>query len=135
MSSGIIYNYEYLTGKEILPSNQQKIIEQTKFTYSSLGKSFEKQTTTIDDQGKKQIHALESFKSLKQKEVKPEETKPIMHDDCYIDKMAEIRKFSKQINFNGLRCIYKGESAPISFIGFKDPLHIFKCIYIMAINL
>ena len=29
------YNYEYLTGKEILPSNQQQIIEQAKFTYST----------------------------------------------------------------------------------------------------
>ena len=28
LSSGIIYKYEYLTGEDILPSNQQKIIEQ-----------------------------------------------------------------------------------------------------------
>ena len=28
--------YEYLTGEEILPSNQQKIIEQAKFNYSPL---------------------------------------------------------------------------------------------------
>ena len=45
--------YEYLTGKDILPSNQQQIIEQSKFTYSSLGKAFEKQIKTIEDQGKK----------------------------------------------------------------------------------
>ena len=31
-----IDKYEYLTGEEILPSNQQEIIEQAKFTYSSL---------------------------------------------------------------------------------------------------
>ena len=42
LSSGKIDKYEYLTGEEILPSNQQKIIEQAKFTYSSLGKAFEK---------------------------------------------------------------------------------------------
>ena len=29
------------------------MIEQAKFTYSSLGKSLEKQTKTIEDQGKK----------------------------------------------------------------------------------
>ena len=29
-----IDKYEYLTGKEILPSNQQQIIGQAKFTYS-----------------------------------------------------------------------------------------------------
>ena len=42
LSSGKIDKYEYPTGEEILPSNQQKIIEQAKFTYSSLGKAFEK---------------------------------------------------------------------------------------------
>ena len=49
---GKIDKYEYLTGKEILPSNQQQIIEQPKFTYFPLGKAFEKQTKTIEDQGK-----------------------------------------------------------------------------------
>ena len=42
ISSGKIYKYEYLTSKEILPSNQQQIIEETKFTYSPLEKAFEK---------------------------------------------------------------------------------------------
>ena len=54
LSSGKIDKYEYLTGKEILPSNQKQIIEQAKFTYSPLGKVFEKQIKTIQDQGKKQ---------------------------------------------------------------------------------
>ena len=43
LSSGKIDKYEYLTGEEILPSNQQHIIQQAKFTYSLLGKAFEKQ--------------------------------------------------------------------------------------------
>ena len=34
LSSGKIHKYAYLTGEDILPSNQQTIIEQTKFTYS-----------------------------------------------------------------------------------------------------
>ena len=58
LSSGKIDKYEYLTGKEILPSNQQQIIEQAKFTYSPLGKAFEKQIKTIENQGEKQIEAL-----------------------------------------------------------------------------
>ena len=36
--------YEYLTGERILPSNQRQIIEQGKFAYSPLGKTFEKHT-------------------------------------------------------------------------------------------
>ena len=68
LSSGKIDKYKYLTGEEILPSNQQQIIEQAKFTYSPLAKAFEKQTKTIEDQGKKQVDALKSFESLKPKE-------------------------------------------------------------------
>ena len=39
LSSGKTDKYAYLTGEEILPSNQQQIIEQAKFTYSPLGKN------------------------------------------------------------------------------------------------
>ena len=44
---------------KILPSNQQQIIEHTKFTYPPLGNDFEKQIKTIEDQGQKQVEALE----------------------------------------------------------------------------
>ena len=40
--SGKIDKYEYLTSEEILPSDQSRIIEQAKFTYSPLSKAFEK---------------------------------------------------------------------------------------------
>ena len=41
LSSGKIRKYEYLTGGDILPSSQQQIIEQAKFTYLfSVRKSF-----------------------------------------------------------------------------------------------
>ena len=58
LSSGEINKYECFTGKEILPSNKQQIIEQAKFPYSPLGKAFEKQIKTIEDQGEKQIKAI-----------------------------------------------------------------------------
>ena len=64
LSSGKIDKYEYLTGEEMLPSNQQQMIEQAKFTYSPLGKAFEKQTKTIKDQGEKQVNALKSLESF-----------------------------------------------------------------------
>ena len=40
--SSKIDKYEYLTGKEILPSDQSRIIEQPTFTYSPLGKVWKK---------------------------------------------------------------------------------------------
>ena len=62
LSSGKIDKYECLTGEEILPSNQQQIIEQTKFSYSLLGKIFLEQTKMIKDQGEKQIKTLQDNK-------------------------------------------------------------------------
>ena len=55
LSSGKIDKYEYLTGKEILPSDQSRIIEQAKFTYSPLGKAFKKQIKTIQEQGERNL--------------------------------------------------------------------------------
>ena len=55
LSSGKIDKYEYLTDEEVLLSNQQQIIEQAKFTYSPLGKVFQKQAKTIEDQGKNNL--------------------------------------------------------------------------------
>ena len=57
---GKIDKYEYLTGEETLPCNQRQIIEQAKFTYSHLGKTLEKQTKTIEEQGEKQTKAIEN---------------------------------------------------------------------------
>ena len=42
LSSGKIDKYEYLTDEEILPSDQRRVIEQAKFTYYFLEKSFRK---------------------------------------------------------------------------------------------
>ena len=64
LSSGKIDKYEYLTGEEILPSNQQQIIQQAKFTYSPLGKAFKKQIKTIEDQGEKQVKAVQYNKQI-----------------------------------------------------------------------
>ena len=55
LSSSKIHKYEYLIGEDILPSNQQQIIEQSRFRYSPLGKAFEKQIKTTEDQGQKQL--------------------------------------------------------------------------------
>ena len=76
---------------------QQKIIEQAKFTYSLLGKAFEKQIQTIKDKGQKQIDALESLKPKKQtksiKEIFPE---------CYYsveikNELNKIKEYEKKL--------------------------------------
>ena len=127
LSSGKIDKYEYLTGEEILPSKQQQMIEQGKFTYSPLGRTFEKETKTIEDQGKKQVDALAD---LKPKEIKPRVTKPNEYGDYFLNGLAKIRESSVPIDFNNL--IYHFKSLSISSINlsnFKGPMHIFKSIH------
>ena len=53
--SGKIDKYEYHTGEEILPPEQKRVIEQAKFTYSTLGKVLEKQIKGIGDRGKNKL--------------------------------------------------------------------------------
>ena len=45
-----------------MPSDQSGIVEQAKFTYSPLGKAFEKQIKTIEEQGEKSIKVLEKHR-------------------------------------------------------------------------
>ena len=61
LSSKKINKYEYLTGEEILPYNHKQIIEQAEFTYSPLGKAFQKQIKAIEDEGEKQVEALKNL--------------------------------------------------------------------------
>ena len=110
LSSGKIHKYEYLTGEDILPSNQQKIIEQAKFTYSPMGKAFEKKIRRIEDQGEKQVDALKSLKP--KKKSKAITYKSDDDDDATISKkiyneileerMHEIIKMSREINYSNL---------------------------------
>ena len=62
-----LINMNILPFKEILPSNQRQIIEQTKFAYSPLGKAFEKQTNTIEEQGKNRQKQLKNNEKNKLK--------------------------------------------------------------------
>ena len=71
ISAGKIYKYEFLTGEEILHSDQSRIIEQATFTYSPFRIAFENQIKTIGDQGIKQV---EDLKTLKPEEKKKLET-------------------------------------------------------------
>ena len=128
LSSGKLHKYEYLTGEDILPSNQQQIIEQTKFTYSPLGKAFKKQTKAIEDHGKKQVEALENLKPI-------EGSKAITYDDESLEqklldkRLDEIQELSKNIDYKYLNYIFTTKaSGSINFTGYKRPFSLFKNI-------
>ena len=118
LSSGKLDKYEYLTGEEILPSNQQQIIEQAKFTYAPLGKTFEKQTKTIEDQGKKQLDTLEYLKPS-DKELPP--IKDFIPEENLnpenINEIKRIEEQEKKVNRN--KMFYKTTNKTYDFRKFK----------------
>ena len=68
--------YEYITGEDILPSDQSRKITQTKFAYFRFEKALENQRKTIEEQGKKEAKALKvlepNTKKLLIRDVIPE---------------------------------------------------------------
>ena len=140
LSSGKIDKYEYLTGEEILPSNQQQTIEQAKFTYSPLGKAFENQTKTIEDQGKKQISAIkESGKQIiGSNEVAKNDfnvdRSGVAHEKqkknfnlLVKERALEFSHIKDKIDLNNLVYKFKTEeNDPKDFRNYKTPLKLFE---------
>ena len=97
-SSGKLHKYEYLTGEEILLSNQQQIIEQAKLTYSPLGKDFKKQIKTIEDQGQKQVDALNTLKSNNQLTIEDTIPKNAVINDKAKKELDKIKKIDENLD-------------------------------------
>ena len=132
-SSGKLHKYEYLTGEDILPSTQQQIIEQTKFTYSPFGKAFDKQIKTIEDQGQKQVDALKNLKPEKQ--TKPTEDKSnnqskatIIFNDLINKRRKIMSELYDSVDYNNLKFEYLGSTKVESFYEYKDSKEIFNAI-------
>ena len=103
LSSSKIHKYKYLTGEDILPSSNQQIIEQARFTYFPLGRAFNKQIKTIEDQGKKQVDALNTLKSdsnNKKLEIKNEDIIPesAFASDEAREEINKILKIEKNVD-------------------------------------
>ena len=133
LSSGKIHKYEYLTGEDILPSNQQQIIEQAKFTYSPLGKAFEKQLKTIENQREKQIDALknlrpkEQTKGTEDKSNKKSKATVIFND--LINKRKEIMsELYVSVDYNNLKFEYVDPTKDVSFYECWDSKEHFNAI-------
>ena len=118
LSSGKLLKYEYLTDEDILPFNQQHIIKQARFSYSPLGKAFEKQIKTIEDQGEKQVEALNTLKSHKNSTIKKysydDDDTPLISKQKEIfnkpvdERREKITDLAKKVNSKDLIKKYKG---------------------------
>ena len=117
LSSGKIHKYEYLTGEDILPSNQQQIIEQAKFTYSPLRKAFEKQIKTIESQGQKQVDALNTLKSNNQLTNEDVIPKSELNNDEAKKERDKIKDIEKNVDREKL--VYETNEYTYSFKSFQ----------------
>ena len=133
LSSGKIDKYECLTGEEILPSNQQQIIEQAKFTYSPLGKAFEKQTKTTGDKGEKQIKAIQdnrkqliSDDDYKNKLLISKERE--IFKDIYNKRLNKLEELNNKIDYDNLKYVVERSSDEYSFNKIEDPIALLNDI-------
>ena len=78
-----------------MPSNQQQIIEQTKFPYSPLGKALDKQIKTIKEQGEKQVDAIKSYKKVTIDYVIP---KSAFSNEKANDEINKIKELEKNVD-------------------------------------
>ena len=133
LSSDKIDKYEYLTGEETLPSNQQQIIEQAKFTYSPLGKAFEKQTKTIEDKGEKQIKAIQNNRKqlisdddYKNKLLISKERE--IFKDIYNKRLDKLEELNNKIDYDNLKYVVERSGDEYSINKIRDPIALLNDI-------
>ena len=98
-----------------------------------MGKTFEKQIKTIEDQGKKQVDALENLKPK-------EETKPIkdtsnnqsratiIFNDLINKRKELMSELYDSVDYNNLKFEYVGPTNDVSFYEYKDSKELFNAI-------
>ena len=121
LSSGKLDKYEYLTGEEILPSNQQQIIQQAKFNYSPLGKAIEKQIKTIKDQGEKQVKQIQYNKDDYKNKLLLSKEREIFKD-IYNKKLDKLEELNNKIDYNNLKYISANNRSSYAFSEIEDPI-------------
>ena len=86
-----------------------------------MGKAFEKQIGTIEDQGRKQVEVLKT-KAIN--DNNPSISKEI-YGRILEEKMDEILEMSREINYNNLVYDFKGPTSSISFTKFGGPMYTY----------
>ena len=110
--------------------------KQARFTYSSLGKAFEKQIKTIEDQGKKQIKPIQGqgqVKTIKKYAYDVEDTPFIskqkeIFNELVDERREKITDLDKKVNSGDLIYRYKGNTADVKFDEFDNDLNIINKI-------
>ena len=96
-----------------------------------MGKAFEKQIKTIEDQGKKQVDALENLKPKEQ--TKPIENKSnnqskaaTIFNDLISKRKKIMSELYDSIDYNNLNFEYVGPTKDVSFYEYMDSKELFN---------
>ena len=124
--------------KYLLYHQENLIIDQTKFTYSALGKAFDKQIKTIEDQEIKQVDALNTLKSdnkitIEKYTYDPKDTPSISRQKEIFNKLIDerlekITDLDERVNRDDLINRYKSKAADKKFDEFDNALDIISKI-------
>ena len=98
-----------------------------------MGKAFEKQIKTIEDQGEKQIDALKDLKPKEQ--TKPIEDKSnnqskatIIFNELINERKKIMSELYDSVDYNNLKFEYVGPTKDVSFYEYKDSKELFNAI-------
>ena len=98
-----------------------------------MGKAFEKQIKTIEDQGKKQVDALENLKP--KEETKPIEDKSnnqskatIIFNELINKRKELMSELYDSVDYNNLKFEHVGPTNDVSFYEYKDSKEFFNMI-------
>ena len=108
-----------------------KLLEQKKFTYSPLGKAFEKEVKTIEDKGQKHIDALENLKGQNKQLVNVDDDyeDKLLHSKereiyrkIYNKRLDKVEELTEKINDDNLIFTIISTGKTIDFTKKDDPL-------------
>ena len=102
-----------------------------------MGKAFEKQIKTIEDQGQKQVKTSNTFKPKEQTKAitykldddDDDDNTPIsknVYDEILEKRMVEVLKMSREINHSNLVYDFKGPAVSINFAIFGGPMYTYN---------
>ena len=114
-----------------MPSNQQQIIEQTKFTYSPLGKAFEKQAKTIEDQEEKAIQDKIPIKAVEKFTYEINDSPTVLKEKEIYYKLTEksfekVNNLGRRVDIDKFLFKYGGNIPDEGFSKFDNALDLIK---------
>ena len=98
-----------------------------------MGKAFEKQVKTIEDQGKKQVDVLKDLKEKEQTKLIEDKSSnqskaTIIFNDLINKRKKIMSELHDSVDYNNLKFEYVGPTKDVSFYEYKDSKELFNAI-------